>query len=49
MNLILGVGVSFPRFGRFEFVLRVDNYQVDSWAVQAAQHPASPAPQAARG
>ena len=33
VSFILGVGLSFPRFGRFVFVLRIDNVQSDTWIV----------------
>lgn len=49
VNFILGFGVQFPKFGRFEFVLRIDNVQRDTWVVTAAKHPVPQPPTADNG
>jgi len=48
-NFILGFGVNFPKLGRYEFVLRVDNVQLDTWVVTAAKKSSANPGQGASG
>jgi len=51
-NLILNFQTALPRPGRYTFVLRVDNVQLDVCAIQVSQTPAGQAtggPPAAAG
>jgi len=43
-NLILNFHTTFPKPGRYTFVLRVDNVQLDQCAVNVAQPPAGATP-----
>jgi hypothetical protein len=43
-NLILNFQTAFPKPGRYTFVLRVDNVQLDGCSVMVTQAPAAPAP-----
>jgi hypothetical protein len=44
VNLVLGVSARLPKFGRYEFVLRIDNHQQDTWTFTATalQPPSTP-------
>ena len=44
-NLILNFATAFPKLGRYTFVLRVDNVQLDACWVQVTQAPAPQGPQ----
>lgn len=41
-NLILNFTTAFPQAGRYTFVLRVDNVQLDQCSVQVSPAPATP-------
>ena len=45
-NLILNFTTAFPKPGRYTFVLRVDNVQLDACSVQVTQVPSAPVPSA---
>ncbi len=38
-NLMTGIAVAFTKQGRFEFFVRVDNVELDSWTVKAGPKP----------
>lgn len=39
-NIILNFQVQFPKLGLFEFVIRIDNVQYDTWTLRTAKPPA---------
>ena len=38
-NILLNFGFGFPKFGVFQFVVRIDNVQYDTWSIRAGQTP----------
>ena len=48
-NFILGMNMTFTKFGRFLFVLRVDNVQCDTWTLTTKKPISAPPPVADAG
>jgi hypothetical protein len=39
VNIVLGVGLALQKFGKFLFVLRIDNHQLDTYGITATKSP----------